>query len=220
MKIRCYTVVSPSHRKLLENYMLPSFPNEPNMEMTIKYIEQHCPSSEFESPGWHKVMQEKAKCFYDTLLDLKDGELMMFIDTDIIHLDNWYNDMVEHMKNVDLAVQNDYGGGLNSGFFCVRKTTATINLFRAVHEFIGQYSNEQKALTFYTLNHDKYVELRDLRWKFLPREYWTFGENMTHYDGTQIIVLPPNPKIAHLNWTKTFALKSDLGDIVKSLIPK
>ena len=215
MKIKCYTVVSPSHRELLDKIMLPSFPNNPNMEMNIKYIPQLCPSSEFESEGWHAVMIHKAQCFYDALIDLKENEAMMFIDTDILHVTDWYNDIVEQIKDVDLVVQNDFGGMLNSGFFCAKKTTETEALFRAVRLFINDYTNEQKALSNFCLNHKKYRELLNLKWKFLPKTFWTYGENFRHFDGTDDFKLPENIKIAHFNWTKTFALKMELFKLVK-----
>lgn len=214
MKIKCYTIVSPSHRELLEKYMLPSFPNNPNMEMNIKYIPQLCPTSEFESTGWHDVMKEKALCFYENLLKLNDNEAMMYIDCDIYHVTDWYEDIVNHSHGYDLVVQNDYGGNLNSGYFYTIKNERTINLFKAIHTFINNYSNEQKALSEFCMNHRKYYELKDLKWKFFPREYWTYGENYRHFDGTDDFTLPDNLKMVHLNWTKTFALKDVLGNMI------
>lgn len=213
MKIKCYTVVSPSHRALMEKYMLPSFPNNPNMEMTIKYIPQLCPTSEFESSGWHSVMREKAKCFYDSLVALQEDELMMFIDTDIYHAVDWYSDMLTNMIDVDLAIQNDYGGGLNTGFFCARRNPVTENLFKAIFTYIDNFSNEQKAMTEFCLKHKQYEEIRDLRWKFLPPKYWTYGENHKHFDGTDDFGLPSDCHIVHCNWTKSFALKTILCDL-------
>ena len=68
-------------------------------------------------------------------------------------------------------------------------------------------------MTEFCLKHKQYEEIRDLRWKFLPPKYWTYGENHKHFDGTDDFGLPSDCHIVHCNWTKSFALKTILCDL-------
>lgn len=218
MKIKCYTVVSPSHRNLLDKYLLPSFPNNPNMELTIKYIQQLCPSGTFYTDGWHQTMHKKADCFIEGIDNLQENELFMFIDNDIVIYKDFYDDILREMGDSDIVFQNDIGGGCNTGFFIAKKNENVLNLMKAVKLYLGNFDSEQTAITEYCFNQKKYFELLNLKWKMLPVEkYWTYGVYEKTWDGVEDFDVPADILIHHGNWT-LFNNKEKILNKVKSKI--
>lgn len=216
MKIKCHTVVSPSHRNMLENYMLPSFPNNPNMEMNIKYIPQLCPTGTFYEKGWHDTMQQKVDCFIEGITSLKDNELFMFIDNDIVIYKDFYDDILKEIEGFDIVFQNDIGGGCNTGFFVARNNQNVRNLMLATKMYLNKFDSEQVAITEYCFNSKKYLELKDLRWKLLPVEkYWTYGVFKKTWDGEEQFDVPKDIFIHHANWC-VYKDKIPMMDYVKS----
>lgn len=216
MKIKCHTVVSPSHRELLEKYLLPSFPNNPNMEMTITYIPQLCPTGTFYEKGWHDTMHKKADSFISGINSLKDDELYMFIDNDIVIYKDFYEDILKELDGYDIAFQNDIGGGCNTGWFIARNTQSVRNLMQATKMYLGNFDSEQVAITEYCFNNKKYLELKDLKWKMLPVEkYWTYGVYRKTWDGKEDFDIPKDMIIHHGNWC-LFKDKANILDYVKN----
>ena len=84
MKIKAYTLFTPSHKKFLYEYLLDSFVYNPNIELTIINKPQLCDTAEFGTDGWHDTMYYKANCFSEKLKECKEDEIFMFIDPDII----------------------------------------------------------------------------------------------------------------------------------------
>ena len=176
MKIKAFTVVSPTHRTLLEQYMLPSFPNNPNMEMTIKYISQLCPSGKFYEAGWHATMEKKVDCFIEGIESLRNDELFLFVDTDIVFYKDFYDELLQEINNYDIVFQNDVVGGCNTGFFIAKKTQIILDLMYEIKTNLHKFDSEQHAMTTYCFNQLQYPKIKSLRWNFLPIEKnWTFG---------------------------------------------
>lgn len=218
MKIKCHTVVSPSHRDLLEKYLLPSFPNNPNLEMTIHYIPQLCPSGTFYEKGWHDTMRKKADCFLDGVESLQDDELFMFIDNDILFFRDFCDDILNEIKDQEIVFQNDIGGGCNTGFFAARNTEAVVNLMKATKVYLNKFESEQVAITEYCFNQKKYWELKDLKWKMLPTDkYWTYGVNKKTWDGAEDFDIPKDLIMVHGNWC-LFKHKEAILNKVKSKV--
>lgn len=219
--MKVVTLLTPTHRRFLEQYFLPSFPHDPRMDLIIKFKEQHCKTAEFESDGWWLTMKDKADCFYETLTSLAEGEKFIFADVDIQFFGNFYDDLIDASKDVDIAFQNDIGGGVNTGFFIAQNNENTRMLFKAVQKYLKKYSNEQKAMTDFCFNHRQYYELRNLKWTMLdPNKYWTYGVFKKHYTGDNNFDVPEGMLMHHANWTEKFELKFDLLDEVKRKLDK
>ena len=213
--MKVVTVLSPSHKVFLPNY-ISGFPCNPNLELHIKFCKQVCSSSEYESEGWHEQMRIKAQTFYDELLKCPEGEGFIFSDPDIQFFGDFYDDMLKEIEGFDVVFQNDIGGGVNTGWFFARNTESGRNLFKAILTFIGNYSNEQKAATDFCYNHKKYLELKDLKWKMLPIEkYWTYGVYRKTWNGKDDFDVPKEMLMHHANWTERFDLKFDILELVK-----
>jgi hypothetical protein len=213
--MKVVTLLTPSHRRFLDQWFLPSFPFNPNLELHIKFREQKCKTAEFESEGWWDTMRDKAVCFMEELATCKEGEQFIFSDPDIQFFGDFYEDLLKESEGQDVVFQNDFGGGCNTGFFIARNTEPTRYLFRAMVQYLKHFSNEQKAATEFCFNQKKYYELKDLKWKLLPTKYWTYGEFRKTWNGTDDFQIPKDILLHHANWTDKFHLKSEMLNLVK-----
>jgi len=107
MKIKAYTLFTPSHKKFLYEYLLDSFKHNENIELTIIHKPQLCETAEFGTEGWHGTMYYKANCFYEKLKECGEDEIFMFIDPDIVIYKDFYDDIVKRMEINDMVFQND-----------------------------------------------------------------------------------------------------------------
>jgi len=218
MKIQCYTVVSQTHRNLLEREMLPSFPQNEKMQMNIQYIPQLCPTGSFYEKGWHDTMHKKVDCFIEGINRLQDNELFMFIDADIVFFKDFYDDILKELEDNDIIFQNDIGGGCNTGFFVARKNENVLLLINAVKKYLNNFDSEQVAMTEYCFNNKKYQELQNLKWKMLPVEkYWTYGVYRKVWDGHENFDIPNDIIMVHGNWC-LYKHKNLLLDTVKNKV--
>lgn len=217
MKIKAYTIASPSHRELLDKYLIPSFPHNENVELTIKYIPQLCKTATFYEAGWHETMNRKVDCFIEGIESLKDDELFMFIDNDIVIFKDFYDDIINHhlMEWPDILFQNDQGGGCNSGLFFAKNNENVRNLMKATKMYLHKFDSEQVAITEYCFNKNKYLELKDLRWQMLPSlQYWTYGIYRKTWNGEDDFTIPKDIVMAHGNWC-LYKDKTKLLDKIK-----
>jgi hypothetical protein len=215
--MKVVTLLTPSHKPFLDQYFIPSFPTNPNLELVIKFKDQKCPSAEFEKDGWHETMKLKAECFYEELLKCKEGEKFIFSDPDIQFFDDFYQNMMDHSEGYDVVFQNDVGGGVNTGWFIAENNERSRFLFRAILEYLPKFSNEQKAASEFCFNKNKYLELRDLKWNMLPLdEYWTYGVYRKTWDGETAFKIPSDSMIMHhANWVTGVPNKLKMLEYVK-----
>ena len=101
MKIKAYTLFTDSHKKFLTDYFFPTFPYREEIELTIIHRPQRCKTASFETEGWHATMRDKVSCFIEGIEKCKEDEIFMFIDPDIQFFGDFYNDIVNSLKNKD-----------------------------------------------------------------------------------------------------------------------
>ena len=229
MKIKAYTLFTDSHKKFLTDYFLPTFPFRSEIELTILHRQQHCKTATFETLGWKDTMKDKAECFYENIKKCNDDEIFMFIDPDIQFFGDFYNDIVERIKNVDILWQNDVIGGVNTGFFAVRNNSKTRSFFKTLLGNLesDNFSQEQ-VLAYYILREYGANDSINVKWEFLPDEYWTYGHIAATFnkagtglkgswtEDTEDFEIPDNMIIHHANWTAGIENKIKLLNIVKN----
>ena len=230
MKIKAYTLFTPSHKELLYDYLLNSFIYNPNIELTIINKPQLCTTAEFGTDGWHDTMRYKADCFYEKIKECnEENELFMFIDPDIVIYKDFYNDIIERIKGYDVLFQNDYGGGVNTGFFIARNNKTVRSFFNTVRGNLNNFLEEQRTTNFFLRNLNQYPSIK-IKWNMLPREYWNYGEiasqvnpqtnNLkSNWDGIdESFEIPENIIIHHGNWTLKKDDKNKILDLVKKKV--
>lgn len=232
MKIKAYTLFTDSHKKFLTDYFLPTFPFRKEVDLTLLYREQHCKSVVFESDGWHKTMQDKAESFINGIERCNENEIFMFIDPDIQFFGDFYDDIVQAMKNYDVVWQNDVIGGVNTGFFAAKNNKKTRGFFKTIVGNLPNFAQEQILANHLLNNLDKYPTI-DIKWTFLPERYWTYGyvvplpsqKHPNRIKGgirghwtqdADDFALPKDIIMHHANWTSSYEDKFKLLDLVKS----
>lgn len=179
MKVVC--LYSPSHERMLNEYFLPSFPKDDRLELKIIPAPQLAGDKPtFNSPEWKSFMHIKAKVLRDELLSLPENDFYIFIDVDIILVNNFHDYIVKQMEGLDLLAQSDSPNpaflNVCTGIIALRNTQATRNLMRAMTEFLDKFNNEQEAVTYFVQNHKRFEELLNLRWKLIPFNVaYTYG---------------------------------------------
>lgn len=230
MKIKAYTIFTPSHKDFLYNYLLNSWVYNENVELTILFKPQACATAESRSEGWKDTMQYKVDCFYEKLKECNEQtEYFMFIDPDIMIYRDFYDDLIQRMSaGYDVLFQNDFPGGVNTGFFIVKNTKTARAFFNTVRGNFRKFPEEQVATNFLLRNLNNYPGIQ-VKWDILPKEYWTYGEiagtfdpttgNLKgHWDGMSDFSIPENIFIHHGNWTLNKQDKYKILDKVKNKI--
>ena len=211
--MKIYTLFTPSHRLLFENYFLKTFPFEDRVELKVLFKKQ-LGNAEFHSEGWRETMHYKTRCFIQAAEEVKDQGIFMFIDPDIQFFRPFYDDVMDHMKDNDAVFQNDYNGGVNTGFFAMRSTAKTRNFLQLVEDNLHRFQEEQQCFNFII---NKFYKHPDLAFNvsMLPLRYWTYGQFNTNWNGEEEFNIPQDIIMHHGNWTKPFSNKIKLLDLVR-----
>jgi len=222
--MKIYTIFTESHYEMFKDYFIKSFPFDTNLELVVKFKPQVCASSEFQSEGWRDTMKYKVQCFIDAAYETKNGECFMFSDPDIQFFKPFHDDVVKELGDFDAAFQNDYGGGVNTGFFIMRSTPVTRAFLKTVQGNLEKFPEEQVCFNYIINNFDKLPKVA-YKWKMLPREYWTYGEKAIQmsvngqpfrtWSGEGDFDIPENIIIHHANWATPFKNKIKILDVVK-----
>ncbi len=227
MKIKAFTLFTDSHKIFLDKYLLPSFPFRSDIELNLVYRDQHCKSANFEDSGWRETMRDKATCFVDGIGRCKEDEIFMFIDPDIQIYEDFYDDIINSIKDVDATFQNDVIGGVNTGFFAVKNNKVTRGFFKTVLGNLDNFEQEQELTNHLLQNIHNYPSI-NMKWNFLPDRYWTYGhiaaQRTTKTEngykggwkpGDDDFDIPKNIAIHHGNWTSGIDNKIELLNLVK-----
>lgn len=228
MKIKAHTLFTPSHEKLLKDYLLDSFIYSPKIDLTIINKPQLCETAEFGSSGWKATMRYKADCFYENLRRCNEDEIFMFIDPDIVIYRDFCDDIIQKMEGFDALFQNDGPGGINTGFFAVKNNKLTRSFFNTVRNNLEHFDEEQRTANYLLRNLEQYPSIA-IKWGFLPWEYWTYGQIAGQWDGKdglkghwfntdKTFLIPKDIFIHHGNWTRSFDDKYKILDTVRTRI--
>lgn len=219
-----YTVFTESHRSLFENYMFKTLPFDSRLELRVLFKQQTC-NAEFRSEGWKDTMYYKVRCFIQAAYEIKDGDYFIFCDPDIQFFRPFYDDILKEVEGYDAAFQNDYGGGVNTGFFIMKSTPKTRAFLKTVEGNLEKFPEEQVCFNHLIQNFSQYEKIA-FSCKFLPNRYWTYGEKAIQpkpngepysiWDGKDVdFEIPEDIIIHHGNWTNTFSNKIKLLDLVR-----
>jgi hypothetical protein len=213
MKIKHYTFFSDSHKIFLK-YFLNTFPFDEDIDLQIRYMPQECASGEFVSDGWQKTMTKKVKYIVDALHEMKDGDVFIHSDSDIVFLKSYKKILLEEMGNADLIFQSDVGTAC-MGFFACRVHKKTKDFFKKVYDDLDQYYHDQEAVNALMKNYK-----HDLNIKLFSYRFFNHGFFGKHYEGENDILLPDDIIVFHANFVYGVEKKIKLIKIVNEKIKK
>lgn len=218
--MKIYTLFTPTHREMFEEFFIKTLPFDSRVELRAQFKDQTC-NAEFHSEGWRATMAYKVKCFIQGANEVANDEIFMFIDPDIQFFEPFVDDVLNHMSDCDGVFQNDYHGGVNTGFFALRSTKNVRAFLKTVEGNLDKFAEEQQCFNHLISNFSKMPTI-SFKAKMLPKNYWTYGEvvynnsNKSHWDGNDLnFDIPKNLKMHHSNWTKKFEYKIPLLKLIR-----
>lgn len=212
--MKVVTLYSPSHKQMMDEFFIPSFPKDERLQ--LKIIESPQVAGElptFNSEQWTEFMKIKSQVLYDELVSTSENDIYLFLDVDIINVNNFYYYLTDRMKYWDVITQSDSPfpqfPNYCTGIVCVKNNERSRSLFKAVnmimhgHKLFDNqpaFKNEQEVFTYMAVNKLKFLELRDLQITTFPFDvaftYGAIGGKV--WDGTDTNFNIPDKK--HLLW--------------------
>ena len=195
-----YSIFTPSHRHMYENYFLTSIPDE--FKLHIKEIPQECPTGSFYQEGWDKTCFRKVE-FFEEICKENFGDMFIFSDVDIQFFGNFKDQMIEELGDCDIACQDDITT-FSSGFFICKCNDTTLKMFQNMKEF---YNREDQT----SLNDQIHIA----KHKFLSKRFFTFGHIVPRPWNGEDFDIPDDILVHHANWVAGIDNKIKILDLVR-----
>lgn len=181
---------SPSHEKMMKDFFIPSFPDDVRLELkTVRVPQTAGDKPAFNNSYWTEFMKIKARFLYDELISLNEGEWYLFLDVDIINVNNFTDHLIEKMKTLDVYCQSDspypHIPNYCTGIIAFKNNERVRNLLKAVSMIMNgelkpagfpSFENEQEIITFLIANKHLIKELQELTVETIPFDkVFTYG---------------------------------------------
>jgi hypothetical protein len=184
---------------------------EPELDVVYTEIDQkECPSGEFKSTGWTEITKNKV-ILLNKIVNTSNDDSFIFSDVDI----QFFNPFVKFTNKVlndnDIVFQNDYLGGPCTGFFYCKINDNTKQLFEKVLLIHDSCKEDQTAVQ------QGLRLLPNVKWAFLPKEFFTFGYYLRNWNNKDLeFKVPKNMVMHHANWVVGIENKLNLLKVVRS----
>lgn len=209
--MKVVTLYSPSHKEMYENFFLPSLPKDDRIELKVIEVPQLAGEKpEFNSPEWKQFMYLKADTLYNELISTPEDDFYLFLDVDIIIVNNFVDFISQEMENHDMVCQSDSCNPVVhdycTGVIAIRNNWASrlaLETANKLYKGTAFLKNEQEALTYTLDNSFLFEGLENFRYKTLDfANAFTYGSFGRHWHG-QDFELPPKENLyfVHANYT-------------------
>lgn len=185
-KIKLYALYTPSHRKLVDQYFLPSIKDD--FELIIKQAPNLCPendpncSTTYKDPAYLKALHLKTDLIIDAIKE-NQGKVFVFSDVDIIFYRPCATILKKLIQDNDFVMQNDYFGHMCTGFFIMRGNLKMLNLWQDIKQYMLSHEtmHEERTLNLFI----KQERLKNIKYCYLPDQF---------YNGCGLLKKIPVPK--------------------------
>ena len=204
-KIKLYAMYTESHAPLAHTYFLPSICDD--YEVIIKKFEQQTDSHhEFMKQGWIQAIHNKIDFIIDAIAE-NIGSIIIYSDVDIQFFAPSQETILKTLADTDFAIQKEEPkGSVCTGFFACRAHEKTLNLWKAIKQFVinnPQY-NDQHAFNYLVRNTNQF----NISWHYLPENFFGGGTfTDTIWKPGDSLRIPENPIMHHANYTVSVAHK-------------
>jgi hypothetical protein len=200
--MKIYTYYTESHKEMFENYFSKTIQD---LEMVSYYGEQECASGSYYQDGWKKTTMKKVDVFIKACEE-NQGDIFVYSDVDIQFFGPLKETLIQELGDYDIAIQNDYLGGMCSGFFVCKGNERTLKMFESMKSNEDLYLEDQHALN---------MNLNFVKFKPLSHRFWTFGIYKTQWKN-QNFDIPDDILMHHANWTEGLNNKYTLLNVVRN----
>lgn len=200
---------TPSHKSLFE-LQLKTFNKvykENRCSFHYKTEDQFCKTAIYHSKGWKETQIQKVNFILNEIVKMKDDQIFIFCDADIIHTNNCLEEIKSYLKKFDLIAQSTKSElkhhDLCSGFFAGKKNKKNVEFFKKILSELQRTYREESAADQYYFNENSNM----VRCFGLDAEYFNpiFNKKtlkpIEENEFNEIIdVIPDNVKIIHATW--------------------
>lgn len=199
--MKIYTYYTESHKPFYDNYFSKTIED---LEVVGISGDQECPTGSYYQDGWKKTTMKKVDVFIQACLE-NQGKTFVYSDVDIQFFGPLEQTLIDELSDFDIAIQNDYLGGMCSGFFVCKGNERTLKMFQSMKDNESSYLEDQHALN---------MNLHHVRFKPLSPRFWTFGIYKTQWKN-QNFDIPDDILMHHANWTEGIQNKTTLLNFVR-----
>ncbi len=205
--MKVYTLITGTHRILLERYFLPTFPFEKDTELIIRYGNQDTVDGRFDSAGFSETMRQKVALVLDAIAKNKGGDTIIYSDVDVQFFGKIKSVIDNYLVDYDICCiddspsKNKYG----AGFFALRPSLHVAELFINVYNNLDNFRDDQPALNHFIATSDNKVGLLD------KKLFWNTS-------GKKDYEAPGGVLVHHANWVIGVDEKIKLLDNVRNQI--
>jgi len=199
--MKIYTYYTDSHKPFYDNHFSISVED---LEIVSFFGDQECQTGSYYKEGWKQTTMKKVDVFIQACKE-NQGDVFVYSDVDIQFFGPIKEKLLEELGDYDIAIQDDYLGGMCSGFFVCRGNERTLRMFENMKTNESQYLEDQHALN---------MNLNFVKFKPLSHRFWTFGIYKTQWKN-QNFDIPDDILMHHANWTEGIQNKTVLLNIVR-----
>lgn len=199
--MRVYTLFTPSHKGLYEDYFLKTLPDEFELHAT-ELFEQECPTGSFYHEGWDKICYRKVELFV-AACEESMGEHFFYCDVDVQFFGNVVDLLVREIGDFDIACQDDVTAYC-SGVFVCKASHTTLAMFKAMKR---NYNKEDQT----TLNE----HLHMCQHKKLSPAFFTYGHVAARPWSGERFRVPENVLLHHANFVIGVENKKQIMDYTR-----
>jgi hypothetical protein len=204
MRIKHYTFFTESHKILLK-YFLNTFPFDADIDLVIRYMPQECNTGVYVSQGWNKTMQKKVNYIIDAFDELKEGDLLIHTDVDVIFFKPYKETIIQELGESDIIFQSDRNTAC-MGFFACKINGKTKNLFLKLNQILKYHEQDQAAL-----NYLLFAEKFDINFKLFSQKIFNYGFVCDGlYKNESFVPFPEDMVALHANYTIGIETKINL----------
>lgn len=198
MALQLYTLTTPSHQTLLNQWFVPSIISE--FDLHIEYYPQECPSGAFNEPGWTATTRRKVQLIIDAI-ERNWGEVIVYSDVDAQFIAEASAELRRAVEIFDIAFQRDDPyGNVCAGFFAVKCNDRSVALWKNVllNMSTAEKVSDQPIVNRLLGNHFP------VYWTYLPESFFGAGlyngrPGYRWAEGDELVV-PRNIVYHHANW--------------------
>lgn len=204
LAVRCFT--SNKYKEIFDR----SFATIAQKDMVQVHYAPDIENNMFGHADYNKLCYDKAEYIYKSLCELKDGDLMLFFDSDVMFFTpfEWF---IGQIKDNDIVFQKEsLRGGYNAGFMLVRNSQKARDFLKRVADYRDYRYHDQHVLNVL-------INLTDLKVAtFATTDVFTYGyaNRGRLYEGNPFN-FPRGIKVFHANYCVGDEKKKQLMDYVK-----
>jgi hypothetical protein len=216
--VKHYTLFTDSHKVFVEPF-IKTYKWEDNIDLVVKRVGQECPSAVIKKDGWRKTMYHKMGLILDAFKEVKNGDVFIFTDIDIMFYKSYKDKVLKDIENKDIIFSVDLKKSKEgrpcpeycSGIIAIKASAKTKKFFEDVIANMKNFASCQP-----TINHLLVDNRHGLKVGTFGKEMFNTGFLGIQYTGSEEFEVPHDTVIFHANFTSGVKNKLKLMQIAYS----